>query len=632
MNVVFKIFGAPYVFDLYSRGDAVDKNEQRYFQVFDQRGGEKKKFIIHRQRDKVSYSYIRYDFKSSGSRPNSFLGMSVVFQDAYCVDVETLYKIFETVFDDQKDKKIFSQHQEGETVYYKFKIGKFDDVSEEVERIGRIITNNINKLLKEDTFFLHTTQTPQEQPKTIRIGFGKKGNANQRFEELFQEYSWIYFSEEEGDVKLLSPQEIYAIKEQINDIRKSTTALAIKVLEKENVKSEVQDRMNRLKGIQQKIQPYLQHQPELQKIEQESKEELVTLGKLIIGGGNPPTPPPPTPRRFTSPPRPSRPSRPSPSPPRPSPSPPRPSSSPRFIAMGVVLLLLIVGLYSLRNKFIPNPIVENNGDSIHIAKGDTCLAQNPLTIAAVDSAIHYYSQMEDGEQKKLKMNHANDELDKLILDVVKKAKEVFDGKGKGKGIDRYWAAIDLLDQKVPSTHKEHDSIVETRKYLSDSTIRFYVKYRNEARTKTTREKYEGYILEVNPDYGFSTEQSSSSNPQKGTSNAPSPAPSIQKNDTKKSSEITYTITITDGQNSNGTVTRGQKITLKIKADDGSTVPKGKWAFDENVTVFSKSLYAANPITMKYLPSSVVENRIVYYETTGGKKLATSNIKLTNKIY
>ena len=70
-NVVFKIFGAPNTFDLYQGSEG----EISYFQNFDNGGKENVKLTVHRMASgKVSYSYLRYNFLSSGGRSNSFFG------------------------------------------------------------------------------------------------------------------------------------------------------------------------------------------------------------------------------------------------------------------------------------------------------------------------------------------------------------------------------------------------------------------------------------------------------------------------------------------------------------------------------------------------------------------------------
>ena len=148
MNFVFKIFGAPYGFDLYQ----VTESEQNYFQTLDDGSKEKSKLTIRRMANgRVLYSYLRYKFITSGGRGNSFFGMSIMFNKEYCADVENLYKLFEAVYQTILQNKILFEEIEGSAdAQAKYLVSKFSEAESEVKRIENVVSKNLVKAFADD--------------------------------------------------------------------------------------------------------------------------------------------------------------------------------------------------------------------------------------------------------------------------------------------------------------------------------------------------------------------------------------------------------------------------------------------------------------------------------------------------
>jgi len=147
MEFVIKIYGAPYGFDLYE-GSEQDLN---YFQVFDNGSTEPVKMTVHRlSNNQISYNYLRYGYVTSGGRPGSFFGMSVVFNKSYCADFMRMYQLFEAVYGTITKNAILLEEFTSGQWQAKYKIGKFSEVEDEVRRIYGVLGQNIQGALAND--------------------------------------------------------------------------------------------------------------------------------------------------------------------------------------------------------------------------------------------------------------------------------------------------------------------------------------------------------------------------------------------------------------------------------------------------------------------------------------------------
>ncbi|MDH6303906.1 hypothetical protein M2459_000238 [Parabacteroides sp. PF5-5] len=281
MNFVFKIFGTPYIFDLY-QGSEHDIN---YFQSFYNGSKENTKFTIHRMASgKVSYSYLRYNFKTSGGRDNSFFGMSIIFDKEYCNDVESLYHLFESAYVTILQNKILLEEvNDNLNIQAKYLIQKFADAESEVKRIENVICKNLLSQFVDD---IHTIDSSFKQgnPNLLLRLNNKQGNP--AFLKALREYSWISISPEykENDTESLSQEAITELNETIAAAGKKIDTLFADAVGGSDIKRDVEGVSNQIKNGIDSIKPYLQLQLELH--EQNDalfalKERVDTLIKAV---------------------------------------------------------------------------------------------------------------------------------------------------------------------------------------------------------------------------------------------------------------------------------------------------------------------------------------------------------------
>ena len=208
MNFEFKIFGTPHSFDLYRPGE----KDINYFRIFYNGSKEKAKLTVHRMASgRVSYSYLRYHFLSNGRRTGGFFGMSVVFKDEYCKDVEGLYKLFDLVYDTILANKILLEAlpENPDSPQAKYLVKIFEDAESEVKRIENTIRKNLENHFINDMCPVNDLPPPKpENDNLVRLLNDKKGNAS--FEAALREYAWVSISSEYTirPETNLSPEEI----------------------------------------------------------------------------------------------------------------------------------------------------------------------------------------------------------------------------------------------------------------------------------------------------------------------------------------------------------------------------------------------------------------------------------------
>ena len=343
MNFVFKIFGAPYTFDIYGS----NQEDTNYFQLYDDGSNEEVKLTVHRKANgEVCYSYLRYNMISSSGRTGAFFGMAVVFQNEYCRDVENLYKLFDAVYQNILETGILLQKIENSTHQAKYLIAHFSDAPTEVTRIENIIYNNLQKNYSQDILPINSSFSTNSK-ELIMLPMNKEANVSLLTE--LRKRAWISFSPIYNSQVILSREYINTLKTNTRIIRdkelSEITNLLVRInLLPEDKKKEklpkdillqITNWRDSLKETQKTINDYINIQPEpgrsqLEKINNEiipileSCETNYTVVKNIID--RPKSEPSKQPR-----PEPPKPEPPKPEPPKP--EPPKPNNKKTYLVI-----------------------------------------------------------------------------------------------------------------------------------------------------------------------------------------------------------------------------------------------------------------------------------------------------------
>jgi hypothetical protein len=248
MNFKFYIFGTPKIFDLY-HGNVEDLN---YFQQFyDEGNRENTKFTIHRKANgQVSYIFLKHNFLTAEDRKNSFLGLAVVFNNEYVVDVENLQKLFAAVYETILNNKVLLEEVKGNpNVQAKFLVRSFAEAENEVQRIESVISKNLTEQFADDV-------------RLIDASFKNSGNGykfnkaeNDKIEKALQECQWIHISFDYKDAPAPTKEELNQLDKivKIADIEKAINPLSVeiakKALQSENLQSEKDQISSFIKSI-----------------------------------------------------------------------------------------------------------------------------------------------------------------------------------------------------------------------------------------------------------------------------------------------------------------------------------------------------------------------------------------------
>lgn len=343
MNFVFKIFGAPYTFDIYGS----NQEDTNYFQLYDDGSNEEVKLTVHRKANgEVCYSYLRYNMISSSGRTGAFFGMAVVFQNEYCRDVENLYKLFDAVYQNILETGILLQKIENSTHQAKYLIAHFSDAPAEVTRIENIIYNNLQKNYSQDILPINSSFSTNSK-ELIMLPMNKEANVSLLTE--LRKRAWISFSPIYNSQVILSREYINTLKTNTRIIRDKELSEITNLLVRINLLSEdkkkeklpkdillqITNWRDSLKETQKTINDYINIQPEpgrsqLEKINNEiipileSCETNYTVVKNIID--KPKSEPSKQPR-----PEPPKPETPKPEPPKP--EPPKPNNKKTYLVI-----------------------------------------------------------------------------------------------------------------------------------------------------------------------------------------------------------------------------------------------------------------------------------------------------------
>jgi hypothetical protein len=192
----FFIFGVPRGFDIF-RG-TTDNTD--YFLSFYDGSRENAKLTIHRKKNgEVSYSYLRYNFKSSSTnnevgREGSFFGMSVVFENQYCADAVKLYQLFDTVYyqiiliGEILLKKVTTIPD----VQAEFLVCSFKDAPDEINLIESVIGEKIKTAFAKDLIPFDDIE-PGDDNVLVEMNIDEGKDA---INDAFKKYSLVSISPE----------------------------------------------------------------------------------------------------------------------------------------------------------------------------------------------------------------------------------------------------------------------------------------------------------------------------------------------------------------------------------------------------------------------------------------------------
>ena len=276
-NYEFKIFGAPHTFDLYNGNEA----EISYFQNFDNGAKENVKLTIHRMMSgKVSYSYLRYNFISSIGRSNSFFGMSLLFDNAYCKDIAGLFNLFDTIYRDiiLKNGILLSALNNNPTAQAKFVIQAFAEGVGEVKNIENNIINNLKSYFEEDILPLDSSFL--ESNTMVKLN---NQIDNNEFIKALRKYSWVHISPEyyKNETPIPNHEFLGSLNAVIIETNKRIPEISIKVVEGQNIKQEAQSYLNEVDKSINKIFSWLDNNYKQQKKASKNQwQKLLELKEL----------------------------------------------------------------------------------------------------------------------------------------------------------------------------------------------------------------------------------------------------------------------------------------------------------------------------------------------------------------
>lgn len=288
-NFVFKIFGAPYTFNLYQGNEG----EIGYFQNFDNGGKENVKLTIHRMASgKVSYSYLRYNFISSGGRPNSFFGMSVLFDKEYCKDIKKIFELFNVVYNSVilKNGILLTEIKNDPTVQAKYLVSTFTEADGEVKNIEKNIINNLKNHFAKD--ILPIDSSFGESNSMVKLN-DEMDNA--QFVKALRKCSWVHISPEysKNAEPIPNPEFSKNIEDTIVEAQEQIPIISVDALKGMHIQKEANNYLGKTNESLEKIltwlrteyklqkgadpNSYLQKQPELKK----SYDQLLAIQKLL---------------------------------------------------------------------------------------------------------------------------------------------------------------------------------------------------------------------------------------------------------------------------------------------------------------------------------------------------------------
>ncbi|MDH6303908.1 hypothetical protein M2459_000240 [Parabacteroides sp. PF5-5] len=435
MNFVFKIFGIPHVFDLHQGNE----DEKKHFLTFDNGSRENTKLVIHRMENGwVSYSYLRYNFITSDGHDNSWFGMSVMFENAYCRDIENLFELFDTVYKDVilKNGKLLTTISDDPKAQAKYLVRTFAEANGEVKLIESNIINNLKKYFADDILPLNSSFTPSYA--SIKLN-SKVGNT--AFLEALREYSHVSISPEykNSEEIIFSPE---AIAELDN------------LIEKNKKLNNIQTQLSKLNDALWDIRKEL------------NASKSVTVSPPTVN-------PPPISILLWH------------------------KHKLKIIGLATVLVLLMSGFFI----FQPWQDKNHKQYTTLLKRSDSLLSANPLGLNNIDEAIKLYEIATTldvaANNAQDKIRHAK----QTAIDMLKtKAGTEFNKGGIGNtpkiaGYDEAVKQLLLISEKGYGNADDYSNIIEEYK---QGTIDYYFEEVDKDIPIENKKKYLEYILELDP--------------------------------------------------------------------------------------------------------------------------------------
>lgn len=146
MNLSFFIHGVPNGNDIWGEGDG-----RSYVQNFysGQSSQEQSKLFVEVLKNKnvTYYTYLReHNVVSAEGRSGSYFGMTIGFQNEFCIDIENLCKLFELVYEKMVKSVLLVRVADNE----KFSISRFSDKEDIVKKIQETLFSQIIKSFEHD--------------------------------------------------------------------------------------------------------------------------------------------------------------------------------------------------------------------------------------------------------------------------------------------------------------------------------------------------------------------------------------------------------------------------------------------------------------------------------------------------
>ncbi|MEP7197109.1 MAG: hypothetical protein ABI851_11375 [Saprospiraceae bacterium] len=257
-NFVFKIFGAPHIFDLYQGNEA----EIGYFQNFYNGGKENVKLTIHRMMSgKVSYSYLRYNFISSSGRPNSFFGMSVLFDKEYCKDFKKIFELFNVIYKDiiLQNGILLTELKDNPTAQAKYYVQTFAEADGEVKNIENNIINNLKNYFNDD--ILPIDHSFLESNSMVNLNDQLD---NSRYVNALRNFTWVHISPEysKNEDPIPNDEFLSNLDDTIEKVRHQITKDALSGI---NVQGEAKNYLDKTNASLGKIYTWLEDEYKMQK-------------------------------------------------------------------------------------------------------------------------------------------------------------------------------------------------------------------------------------------------------------------------------------------------------------------------------------------------------------------------------
>ncbi|MDY6381941.1 MAG: hypothetical protein SPK94_06795 [Bacteroidales bacterium] len=181
------LFGVPEGFSILPGFE----QEETFFQTFYRSlsGKENDELLdIRNRKDKIVYSYLRYNFKDKNGRANSFFGYSLVFRERVYKDFVSLFDLMKRVYDEKIRNSTILTDNGGEK---SFKIKNFGELNQGI--LSNIKTAIESGLSQQNLVEKFSSDTQNKQVLISNIaGLESEEDLNKRLYFYVKKYANIY--------------------------------------------------------------------------------------------------------------------------------------------------------------------------------------------------------------------------------------------------------------------------------------------------------------------------------------------------------------------------------------------------------------------------------------------------------